>query len=70
MGGCWGVAGRLIGEGMVVPHPVRVGEGGLGGVVTGVTDVGTGKVSGVKLVYRVKETGDVGADGEEGEGRG
>lgn len=52
----WKLSEGLIGEGKVRPHPVRVGEKGLEGVFEGMQMLREGKVSGVKLVYRVGET--------------
>lgn len=37
-------------------HPARVGDGGLLGVFAGMQEMQEGKVSGVKLVYRVGDT--------------
>jgi len=47
---------RLLAEGKLKPHAEKVGEGGLEGVLKGLDDLKTGKVSGSKLVYRVDET--------------
>ncbi|GAB1196353.1 hypothetical protein APSETT444_005622 [Aspergillus pseudonomiae] len=46
----------LLAENRLKPHPVRIGEGGLQGVLEGVELVQQGNVSGVKLVYRVGDT--------------
>nr|POE80185.1 protein toxd [Quercus suber] len=40
------------------PHPEKVGELGLEGVLKGLKEMKAGKVSGVKLVYRVRDTPD------------
>lgn len=48
------LAGRLLQEGKIVPHPHRVREGGLRGVLEGLNDLREKKVSGEKLVYRVE----------------
>ncbi|KAF7585700.1 hypothetical protein BBP40_010261 [Aspergillus hancockii] len=46
----------LLAENKLKPHPVRVCEGGLQGVLNGVEVMQQGNVSGVKLVYRVADT--------------
>ncbi|GMF72736.1 unnamed protein product [Aspergillus oryzae] len=46
----------LLAENKLRPHPIRVCEGGLQGVLDGVGLVQQGNVSGVKLVYRVADT--------------
>ncbi|KAI5456505.1 putative zinc-binding oxidoreductase ToxD [Mariannaea sp. PMI_226] len=50
------VAERLWAEGKWKAHPVRVGSGGLIGVLDGMKQMKDGKVSGEKLVYLVDET--------------
>ena len=50
------VADPLIAEGKVKVHPPEVRGEGLKGVLSGLQDLKTGKVSGKKLVYRVAET--------------
>lgn len=50
------VAEALWTEGRWKPHPQRVGPGGLLGAIDGMQEMREGKVSGVKLVYRVDET--------------
>lgn len=50
------VAARLYAEGKLLPHPPKVGSGGLQGVLEGLELLKMGKVSGEKLVYRVGET--------------
>lgn len=47
------VAEGLLAAGHVTPHPHRRMSGGLASVAEGVEAVRRGKVSGVKLVYRV-----------------
>lgn len=47
---------RLLEEKKLVPHPVLLQSGGLGGVLEGLELVREGKVSGGKLVYRVADT--------------
>jgi len=49
----WKVAEELINSGKIRTHPVEVREG-LEGVPQGVQDLKAGKVSGVKLVYKVE----------------
>jgi len=50
------IAEKLWMEGKYKAHPQRVGSGGLRGAVEGMQEMREGKVSGVKLVYRVDET--------------
>lgn len=52
----WALAEGLLREGKVVPHTVRVGKGGLRGVLEGLEEMQAGRVSGEKLVYNVGET--------------
>lgn len=47
---------KLLAGGKLKPHPVKLCEGGLQGVLEGLNLVRDGKVSGVKLVYRVADT--------------
>ncbi|KAF5015224.1 hypothetical protein F66182_13521 [Fusarium sp. NRRL 66182] len=47
---------KLLAEGKLKTHRVKVGADGLKGVVKGLEDMKAGKVSGQKLVYRVDET--------------
>ncbi|KAI0409037.1 putative zinc-binding oxidoreductase ToxD [Xylaria palmicola] len=47
---------RLWGEGRLKTHPEKVGGRGLLGAVEGMEDMRQGRVSGVKLAYRVDET--------------
>jgi len=51
-----GLTERLLTQGDLKPHPGRAGERGLQGILEGVELLAEGKVSGVKLVYRVDET--------------
>lgn len=44
---------KLVAEGKVKPHPKKVGDGGLEGILTGLKDLKEGKVSAEKLVYRI-----------------
>lgn len=50
------VAAKLYAEGKLLPHPPKVGAGGLEGVLEGMQFMKEGKVSGVKLVYRIDES--------------
>ena len=52
----WQLSKELVRAGKLKPHPVRVGKDGLVGVFDGLQQMREGKVSGVKLVYRVEET--------------
>ena len=52
----WQLSERLVHDGKLKPHPVKVGKDGLVGVFGGLQQMKEGRVSGVKLVYRVKET--------------
>ena len=52
----WQLTEDLVRAGKLKPHPVKVGEDGLVGVFDGLQQMRDGKVSGVKLVYRVQET--------------
>ena len=46
---------RLYGEGKIRMHRAEVRDGGLDGVLEGLDDLRNGRVSGVKLVYRVAD---------------
>ncbi|KAJ4355839.1 uncharacterized protein N0V89_003860 [Didymosphaeria variabile] len=48
-------AGDLIAQGKVKPHRAEVREGGFDSIPSGLEDMKNGKVSGVKLVYRLAE---------------
>lgn len=50
------IAEKLWAEGKWKPHPEKVGERGLLGCIEGMEELRQGRVSGVKLVYRVDET--------------
>jgi hypothetical protein len=52
----YGIAEKLWAEGRWKPHPQRTGCDGLLGVVAGMQEMRSGKVSGEKLVYRVDDT--------------
>jgi NADPH:quinone reductase-like Zn-dependent oxidoreductase len=49
-------AERLLAEGKIKVHPVKLGKGGLQGVLDGLEQLKAGKLSGEKLVYNVGET--------------
>lgn len=51
-----GITEKLLAEGKLKPHAEKVGKDGLQGVLQGLEDLKTGKVSGNKLVYLVEET--------------
>lgn len=48
-------AAGLVAEGKVKPHRVELREGGFEGILEGLEDLKSGKVSGKKLVYRVAD---------------
>lgn len=50
------LAERLLAEGKLKSHPVELCRGGLLGILEGVKLMTDGKVSGIKLVYRVADT--------------
>ncbi|GAW20137.1 hypothetical protein ANO14919_096340 [Xylariales sp. No.14919] len=50
------IVDKLWVEGKLKNHPEKVGEGGLLGCIEGMEEMRRGRVSGVKLVYRVDET--------------
>lgn len=47
---------KLLAEGKLKNHPEKVGPNGLEGALQGMKDMQENKVSGQKLVYRVRET--------------
>lgn len=49
------VAERLLHEGKWRPHRQDIREGGFEGILQGLEDLKNGKISGVKVVYRVAE---------------
>jgi hypothetical protein len=49
------LAERLLNENLIKSHPVQLMEGGLEGVLDGMQYLKDGKVSGVKIVYRIGE---------------
>lgn len=51
--------GRLLEDGRLKAHPYEIIPGGLNGVLTGLQNLKDGKASGVKYVYRIKDTGDI-----------
>lgn len=52
----WSLTEKLVHEGKIKPHPVKVGKDGLVGVFDGLQQGRDGKISGTKLIYRVDET--------------
>jgi len=52
----FGITEKLLAEGKLKTHPEKVGERGLEGALEGMQHMKEGKVSGVKLVYRVADT--------------
>ena len=49
----WNLATKLLASQQVTVHPMKVGSGGLAGVLDGLDELEKGKVSRVKLVYRI-----------------
>ena len=52
----WEISSKLIASAQLAVHPPKVGKDGLQGVLDGMVQLKEGKVTGVKLVYRVDET--------------
>ena len=52
----WEISSKLIASAQLAVHPPKVGKDGLKGVLDGMEQLRQGKVTGVKLVYRVDET--------------
>ncbi|KAF2160528.1 hypothetical protein M409DRAFT_70296 [Zasmidium cellare ATCC 36951] len=52
----WELTQKLVNAGQIAVHPPKVGADGLVGVLDGLSQLMEGRVSGVKLVYRVEET--------------
>ena len=52
----WELATKLLASQQLTVHPTKVGSGGLQGVLKGLDELREGKVSGVKLVYKIDET--------------
>ena len=52
----WDLATKLVTSQQITVHPANVGKDGLVGVLDGLNQLKEGKVSGVKLVYKVGET--------------
>jgi hypothetical protein len=52
----FGITEKLLAEGKLKPHPEKIGPNGLEGALQGLQDLKNDKVTGQKLVYRVKET--------------
>ncbi len=46
---------KLVREGKLVPHPKKVGKGGLEGILNGIEDLRLEKVRGEKLVYPIAD---------------
>ena len=49
----WNLATKLLASQQVTVHPIKVGSGGLAGVLDGLKKLEKGNVSRVKLVYRI-----------------
>jgi hypothetical protein len=49
------LAEKLLDHGLIKSHPIKLMEGGLEGISDGMQYLKDGKVSGVKLVYRISE---------------
>lgn len=49
----WELATKLIASQQLTVHPAKIGSGGFEGVLDGLNQLKEGKVSGVKLVYRI-----------------
>jgi hypothetical protein len=49
----WELATKLLASQQLTVHPTKIGSGGFDGVLDGLNQLKEGKVSGVKLVYRV-----------------
>lgn len=47
---------NLLAEGRLIPHPVKLGDSGLLGILEGLAVMRDGKVSGEKLVYNIADT--------------
>ena len=52
----FGITEQLLQEGKLRTHPEKIGPKGLEGALQGMEDMKNDKVSGTKLVYRVKDT--------------
>lgn len=50
------IAETLLAEGKLMTHPEKVGANGLEGALQGMKDMQENKISGKKLVYRVRDT--------------
>ena len=50
----WAISEELVNSGKIRAHPPQVREGGLEGIAQGLKDLKEGKVSGVKLVYKIE----------------
>ncbi|KAI0099387.1 putative zinc-binding oxidoreductase ToxD [Daldinia grandis] len=49
----WKLAGELLAQGKVKPHPADVREGGLDRILEGLDDLRQGRVTGKKIVYKI-----------------
>jgi hypothetical protein len=49
------LAEKLLDQGLIKSHPVKLMEGGLEGILDGMQYLKDGKVSGVKVVYRISD---------------
>lgn len=52
----FGITEDLLADGKLKTHPEKVGSKGLEGVLQGLEDLKNDKVTGAKLVYRVRDT--------------
>ena len=52
----WELATKLLASQQLTVHPTKVGSGGLQGALKGLDELREGKVSGVKLVYKIDES--------------
>jgi hypothetical protein len=52
----WAKAEKLLEEKRFEPHRYEVRPGGLDGILGGLEDLKNGKVSGIKVVYRISDT--------------
>ncbi|KAH8693570.1 chaperonin 10-like protein [Talaromyces proteolyticus] len=48
------LADKLVGQRLIVPHPIDIRDGGLQGVLHGLTELKEGKIRGKKLVYKIE----------------
>ena len=50
----FGLVDKLTNEGKLEPHPAKLGEGGLEGILKGLEEMKQGKVRGEKMVYQIQ----------------